>query len=361
MTDTDIKNTTTTTLDTEIPTFSVAPQTLDVASPKGETRWRFKDWTTNLAYYKTIPELKAAIDAMVMWTTGKGWTADATTTVTLNRMRGWGNESFQEIMRNHDTITQVNGDSFTEIIRNDTGTLINLKVLDPSRVAIVVGDNGLIKFYEEWDGKDFVRRLNKDKILHSSENRIGSEIHGVSKIDSCKGTIDFRNEMLADLRRIMHRSTIRVMYIDADDTTRLTQIKTEYASAIKNGELMIIPAKKGEAEFEDLTLPPTTAYLEVIRYTESTFYKTIGTPEIILGGIQQTTEASSKVGFLTFEQPYMTRQRLLEDDFWNQVALKFRLERPVSLKDNVQGDEAKNTGQTGFQNNETETGVGRTE
>ena len=98
-----------------------------------------------------------------------------------------------------------------------------------------------------------------------------------------------------------------------------------------------------------------------IEHLESEFQEEIGTPKVILGGSQNFTEASSKVGFLTFVQPYMTRQRNLEDDLWNQVGVKVRFNRPVSLKDDVQGSEAANTGQVGFQQNEAAVGVSRTE
>ena len=55
----------------------------------------------------------------------------------------------------------------------------------------------------------------------------------------------------------------------------------------------------------------------------------------------------------------MTEQRLLEQDLWNQLAIRVKFDRPVSLMDSMQSDEAANTGQTGFQPNDTQAGVGK--
>ena len=98
-----------------------------------------------------------------------------------------------------------------------------------------------------------------------------------------------------------------------------------------------------------------------IRYLENVFYQAVGVPKIILGGSQEFTEASSKIGYLTFEQPYMAEQRELESDLWAQLGIKVKFERPVSLKEDVQQNEAANTGQVGIQANETQTGVARNE
>lgn len=363
MADGDLSVATTTDLAGKTGEFSVNLINLDEPNTgKGETYWYNSDFAKYMGYYKTIPELKSAIDSMVMWTVGRGWVAgDKLTQLRLESIRGWGEDSFQAIMQNHETITMINGDAYTEIIRNEQGTLINLKPLNPANIRHVVDEKGLIKGYDIISGKVRLKRLKPQQVLHSTENRVGNEIHGVSKVESVRWIIDARNEAMHDLRRIMHRSTIRVLYVDEEDTSRLSNLRTQYREGIKNGDVLILPVKKGEAEFEDLTIPPTEAFLNWIRYLENLFYKEVGVPEVILGGSQQYTEASSKVGYLTFEQPYMTRQRLLEADLWHQVGIKVKFLRPQSLKDDLQKDEEKNTGQTGVQANEVNVGVTRNE
>ena len=132
---------------------------------------------------------------------------------------------------------------------------------------------------------------------------------------------------------------------------RLNLVKNEYASAIKNGELLIIPAKPGEAEFQDLNVPPTEAWMNVIRFVDNYFYEVLNVSKVITGGTQDNTEASSKMGYMSFEVPYSVQARIVEEQFKIQLGLEIEFEKPVSLKENIQEDEAKNTGQTNIQPN----------
>jgi len=357
-----ITQTTTTELNSKVDDFSVNSQTLDEQGKQKETYWDSPNFHEYLGYYKQIPELKKAIDALCYWVAGKGYKTDISTKLLLEDINGWGEDSFQSILQNMLTIKKVNGDAFAEIIRNDNGTLINLKPLNPSNIRIVVNNKGIIIRYDELNSKRSVTRSYKPSdVFHLSNDRVGNEIHGISSVEACKWVIDARNEAMNDWRRISHRATIRVLYVDEDDTARLNNLKRDYANAINKGELMILPTKKEAASFEDLTLPPHRAFLDWIQYLENFFYQAVGIPKIILGGSQEFTEASSKIGYLTFEQVYMTEQRLLEDDVWNQLALRIEFERPISLKDDVVESEAKNTGQVGMQPNETQTQVRRNE
>lgn len=357
----DLNQTTTTQLDGSVKDFSVKYESIDESNNK-ETFWENPDWAKYLGYYKSIPELKQAILSLAMWAAGKGYEADNPTKVRLSNIRGWGEDSFQSIMENMLIVKKVNGDSYAEIIRNEKGTLINIKPLNPSRMKTVVNQKGIIIRYEEIDlaTNKQIRKYQPQDILHLVNDRIANEIHGTSSIEACKWIIDARNEAMEDWRRILHRSTIRVMEVDTEDATTINTIRTQYKEAIKKGEVMIIP-KQDKGGFSDLQAPTIQNHIEWIRYLENIFYQAIGTPKIILGGSAEFTEASSKVGYLTFEQVYAREQKDLEADLWNQLAIKVTFNRPVSLKDTVQSDEAKNTGQTDVQHNEANVGLQRSE
>jgi len=359
MVKTDINNTTTTTLNSDITDYAVDSASIDEAGAGKTTEWNSPEWSLNLGYYKKIPELKKSIDALAMWACGKGWNALSTRDqILLENITGWGEDSFQSIMENMIVVKKVNGDSFAEIIRNEKGTLINLKPMNPSRVKVIVSEKGIIQKYEEWNGKVKIQTYQPSDILHLVNDRIANEIHGTSVIEACKWVIDARNEAMSDWRRLLHRSTIRVIEVDTDDATSLETIKTQYSKAIEDGEVMLLP--KDNFSFPNAPIQ----YIDSqnwIRYLENFFYQAVGIPKIILGGSQEFTEASSKIGYLTFEQVYMREQMELESDLWNQLAVKVKFERPVSLKDEVVSSEAANTGQVGIQPNETQTGVTRNE
>lgn len=343
--------------------YSVDLQSLD--SPTYDERsWTNTFWTRWYGYYKTIPELHQSINSLAVWTAGKGWIADPLTTSILNKISGWGEDSFQSIMENMIIVKKINGDSYAEIVREpNKKTLVNLKPLSPARIKHITNKQGKLIRYEETDGVAGTkpRIYQPEEIFHLCNDRVGDQIHGTSVVEACEWVILARNEAMSDWKRISHRSTIRVMYIDADDTDKLTQVRTQYAEAIKNGEVLVLPGKKGEIELQDFSTPPIQPFIEWIRYLENFFYQAVGIPKIILGGSQEFTEASSKIGYLTFEQVYMREQRELEADIWNQLGLKVKFERPASLKDDLAASEAANTGQVGFQANELQTQVTKNE
>lgn len=359
---TDLNATRVTEMAGNVDEFSVGGTEVDEAGGTRETVWSNDDWSQNLGYFKEIPELRQAIIALATWTAGKGYTTDSNTEVILEGINGWGEDTFQSIMENMIIVKKINGDAYAEIIRSEEGTLINLKPLNPARMRTIVNSKGLITRYEEDIPKGGRNKFRPDQIFHIVNDRTANEIHGTSPIESCKWVIDARNEAMADWRRTLHRSTIRVMYVDADDDTRLNKLKVQYKDAIKKGEVMLVPREKaGDVEFQDLQPPSAENFLGWIRYLENFFYQAVGVPKIILGGAAEYTEASSKVGYLTFEQVYMKEQRELEQDIWNQLALKIKFDRPVSLKSDIKEDEAANTGQVGFQPNETEATITRSE
>lgn len=356
----DVINTSITDINGTISNFKVGSQSLDVASSTGETYWDSAKWNEYLGYYKEIPELKSAIDSLIQWVIGRGYEAPhIKTKLRLQKLRGWGEDSFLSIMQNMLIMKLINGDAFSEIIRNDAGELINLKPLDPSSIRTVVNEKGVIKRYEETRDKKVVQTFKPSEILHFVNDRIGSEIHGVSKIESVKWLIDTRNEIMNDLRRLMHRSTIRVLYVEIDDRNRHNQIKSQYQTALDKGELIILPVRKGEADFEDLSVPPVQVYLEFVRYIENAFYKAIGVPEVILGGSGQFSEASAKTGMMTFDQPYITEQRRVEEDLRAQLGIEIKFERAPSLTDELQRTEQQNSSQTGIQPKDSEVTLGR--
>jgi len=357
MADLDVSKVTTTDLSSTVDDFSVASQTTDRVEDSKETRYSFPNATKHLGYFKEIPELRQAILGLKMWTVGKGYTfVNPRDEVRMRHIAGWGQDNFQTILENLFVMVKVFGDAFAEIIRNQNGTLINLKPISPEVMTIVVDSFGMIKRYEEVKGNK-ITKYQPEEIFHLCNERIGSEIHGSSVIESCQWVIDARNEIMNDYRKVLHRNVIpvRIIEIDEDDTTKRNTLKTEYATAIDKGEVLILP--KGTAEVKDSTITiqdPST----FIQYLENFFYQAVGVPKIILGGSEQFTEASSKVGYLTFEQVYAAEQRKLELAILNQLGVKLKFNRPISLKEPVQDSEQKDTSQVGFQPNDTQAGRG---
>lgn len=360
---TDIRQTGLTDMSGSVKDYSIAPMSTDGVSEQPETYWdnsKFNQW---FAYYKTIPEYKAALDAFATWCVGRGWEAESLDVkVILENMTGWGEDTFQSILWNLIVTKKLCGDAFAEVIRGDSGKLINLKPLDPASIRIVANRKGTILRYEQRTKTSTgtsVKKFQPVEILHLCNNRIADEIHGTSITEALQDVIDTIQEAMTDYRRILHRSTIRVLRVDEDDKTRLTNLKADYAEAIKKGELLIIPGKRGDSEFEDLAAPNADTFLAWLNYQTNRFYMALGIPKVVLGGTAENTEASAKVSVIVFDPIFWREIMELEADLWNQLGIRITINKQPSLMDNAQSDESKNTGQTGFQPNDVEAGVGK--
>lgn len=356
----DVAETTTPTIVEDYSVDAVSP---DSPADQEETIYDNTNFTTWFGNYKKTAKIKIAINAYATWVLGKGWLADDRVTGILENMNGWGEDTFNSILWNAIVTKMIAGDSFTEIIRNEDGVLINLKPLSPEHMRIIADRRGRIKRYEyrKVGKKGDFTKFNPNNILHLCNNRVVDEIHGTSAIQAVEWNVEATEEAKRTHRKMLKRNgVVRVIEIDTDDKAKRAEFKVEWKDAIDKGDVLILP--KGVAEAKDWhgTLD-TPGVIQWIKYLDDDFYMSIGVPRVILGGSSEFTEASSKIGYLTYEQVYTRETTELEADLWNQLAIRITFNKPVSLKGELLESEQKNTGQVGIQPNETEVGVGRTE
>jgi len=354
---TDITQTTQTDMASKVSDYSVDSQSIDGVSDQKKNVWYYgQNFSKWLGYYKSIPEVSKPIGNYATWVVGKGFTADTGTQAILDNITGWGEDNFLSIMWNMLVIKKVNGDSFSHIVRNeDTGTLINIKPLDPASMKSNVDGKGLIDSYEQIskiEGKK-PKEFQPNEILHLCNDRIADELHGNSVIEAAEWIILARNQAMADIKRQTHISMIRVLRVDEDDKTRMSDLKRDYAEAIDKGELLIIPTMAKDAAFEDLQVPAISAYLEWIRYLENAFYKAIGFPKSLTGDAEGIPESGGKMAYFNHMPVYNREVTDLQADLWNQLAIRVEFKEQATLTDSMNDTENKNKAQTGFQPSDT--------
>ena len=330
---------------------TVAAVNTDGVTNLEETTYQNPNWSQYLGYYKTIPEVKIAIDTRAIWTLGKGWKSDPRTTVILDHIKGYGNDSFNSILKNMIVTRRINGDAYAEIMRdNKSGTLLNLKPLDPGTMRIVVDKKGLIKRYEQTNktgNKQTITKFESKEILHFTNKRVADEIHGVSDIEAIEDIIKANYESFADIKKLMHRHVKPIMgfKIDSDDTTKINAFATKMDHVVNKGENLYIP--KGTVEYELISVP-SNATLNPLPWREhlrTYFFQVVGIPQIILGSSGEFTESTAKIAYLAFQQSVEDEQKDIEEAIWNQLYLKIELEFPASLRNELLSDEAKDADQ----------------
>lgn len=325
-----------------ITSYSVDSQTTDSATGQKETEYQNIKASQYLGYYKSIPELKMAIDAKATWTIGKGINSNALTTLALDTVVGFGKDTFNSIVENLIREYHIYGDAFAEIIREGE-QLVNLKPLDPGTIKIIADSKGIIKRYEQSTQTGKPKKFSPDKILHLCRNRIADEIHGVSIIESVEWIILARNEAMTDYKKLLHRNIypVRIWHLDTDVSSKIAAFKAKVAQSKGEGEDIFIP--KGSVETELVAVPSNSSLnpMPWIQLLNQYFFQAVGVPQIIIGGSQELTQTAAQIAYLAFEQTIEEEQLFVEEQMLTQLNLEINLEFPASLQNNLLSDNRK--------------------
>lgn len=355
----DPNSATTTDFSGAVETYSPDAVTPDLAQQaKGETVWDFPQSSTYLGYYDAIPEIKSALKVFSMRVCGMGYTASYETQPVLESIRGSGTETFDSIMQAMVREKKYLGDSVAHIIRNqETGTIINLKRLWLGNMRVVYDDKGFIKRWEQRvPNKDSIK-FSPEEIFHLSNDRYSNANHGTPITVSLKKIIDAKQEALDDERKIKHRElALGIAYYDTDDSGKISFINTQIENAVKNGEMLGLP--KDTVEIQAAPTRSASDKIQWLQYLDNLFYQVVGIPKVLVTS-EGYTEAGGKAGLLAFEPTEIAEKTELEKDIWNQLALRVSFTRSPSITTPVQQSEAKNTGQTNLQPNESQVGLTR--
>lgn len=321
--------------------FSVASKTLD--SPTGQKEYKYinSKASQQLGYYKTIPELKIAIDTKTSWTIGKGCEANELTKNALYTIKGNGKDTFNSILENLVRNYHIYGDAFAEIVRKGN-QLVNIKVMDPSTVSIISNDKGIIIRYEQTTGGE-MRELNPEDVFHLSRNRIADEVHGSSIIDACEWIILARNEAMTDYKKLLHRNIypVRIWSLDTDVESKINTFMTKVANSKYKGEDIFIPKGSVTTDLSAVSQNSSLNPLPWIQILNQYFFQVVGVPQIVIGGSQELTQTAAQIAYLSFEQTIEEEQLFIEEQILNQLNLEIELSFPASLQNNLLSDEGK--------------------
>jgi hypothetical protein len=332
-----------------VPDFIVNSKQLDLASPhQEEYHWYFDKATQNLGYYSQIPEIFCAANALATWSVSRGWSAqDTNLKIELEHVSGMGKDTFAQIMWNHEVIKLIVGDAFAEVKRKDN-KIINIIPISPERIRIVYKDGRILR-YETWTSSEW-KTIKKEDMLHSSNKRIGDQVHGTSQIDACKWIIDARNEALVDGRLIQNRGkALGIAYYKTDNAGKIAYANSQIEKAVKNGEMVGLP--EGTVEIREFPTKSIVDRQSWIAYLENFFFAVFGVPRQIISS-DNSSEVGGKMSHVVFETIYIKEQIDLEQDLWNQQAIKITFNRPPSLGGLVADNMNKSTGDTSIQPND---------
>ena len=320
--------------------YSVAAEVLDGVMPT-EFIWNNSEWSQQLGYYKTIPELQTAVDAKATWTIGGGYEAEENHKLILDRITGHGKDSFNSILMNSVRTYTIGGDSFAEIVTDEDDGFVNLKPLDPGSINIVYSSKGRIIRYEQTSKGSINKKFAPEKIFHLSRKRIADEIHGISIIPAVEWIILARNEAMNDWKRVLHRNVepLVIWHLDTDDPAQISAFKAKMDTAKGSGENMYIPKGSVVPEIVAMAANATLNPLTWINQLNEYFFQTVNVPQIIVGSGKEFTDASGKIVYLAYEQSVKGEQLYVEEQVAAQLNVIIKLTFPASLQNEALSDQ----------------------
>ena len=331
--------------------FSVDTQSTDGPSEQKETIWMDDDYATKFGYYtdEKTPEITAIIDAGANWTAGRGYLADEETTMLLDTIKGFGFDTFNELIENGEKVITLGGNFYAHIIRDDEENLINLKPLDPAVMRHIAGPDGMIIRFEQISkvaGKK-PKKFKPEEIFYLSRNRFADEIHGRGIAQKLKLIIDMKNEAMADQRKAMHWNVVPrwKFKLKSDDPAEMAAYKAKQDAATGTGQNIYEPFDVSESEL--ISVPPNSTLnpMAWIQYLDDLFYQVGGVPKIIIGGTGGFTEQAVTITYLSFQQRISKKQLFWEEQILAQLNLVIKLTPPASVENNLLSDSEKDGGE----------------
>lgn len=359
MSEMNLSSATTTNFTATVPDFIVNARALESANPsQDETYLYFPDAAAMIGYVYQIPEIFNAASALCTWAVNRGWVCqDPYLKAQLKHVRGVGNQTFTEIMWSHMFMKLIVKDSFAEFKRNDNDDILNIIPYSPERVRVVFGKpSGLIKRYDVWNGAEW-KEIKKENMFHSTNKRIADQMGGISQVEIAKKIVDAKNEALQDERIIKHRDkALGIAYYQTDKAGKIAYANSQIEKAVKNGEMVGLP--EGTVKIEAYPSRSSEDRTGWLMYLDNLFYQIFGVPRSIASS-DGTSEVGGKMGHVIFEPIYTKEQIDLEEGLELQQAVIIKFNRPPSLGGLVQEEEAKNTGQTQIQPNDSVVNLSR--
>lgn len=328
---------------------------IDAKSTEGtteqkETRFQNTAWSTYYGIYRTIPEVKTAIDMRAIWTVGKSYTTpDAKTEIILEGIKGYGNDTFNSILKNMIVCRRIGGDSYAEIIRSND-QIINIKPLDPGSIVVVTNKAGIIIRYEQTKKvgeKSTYKKFSPKDIFHLVNKRVADGILGISDIEALQEIVKANNESFVMQKKVIRRFGIPrwMFYLNTDNQTKITAFMTKADSATNLGENIYCADKVVKAELQSVPAQASINILPWREHLKNYFFQVVGIPQIILGSSGEFTESTAKIAYLAFQQSVEDEQMDIENAVWNQLYLKVELAFPATMQNELISDQSKDAAQ----------------
>jgi hypothetical protein len=222
-------------------------------------------------------------------------------------------------------------------------------------------NKGILNKIKNFIGKKSVVRFQPEEMFHLARNRVADQIHGVSVIAPVENIILARSESISDYKIVMHNNVFPrwKFKLKTDDPAEIAAYKIKMDTVTQTTSQNVYePFDVSESELISVAPNATLDPKAWIDQQGKFFYEAVGTPQIIIGGSGEFTEASAKIAYLAWQQNVEEEQLFIEEQVLSQLNLVIELEFPASLENELLSDKAKD-GPENIDASETTAGSGQ--
>jgi len=333
--------------DTTDPTGQISVQTtdsVDVDRPGSSNFWQSGTWTKHNGYYKDHSSVKTVINKLAMWTAGKGYNTEGKgTQKIIDKIIGSGKDTFDEVIKNQVRVRHIDGDSYAEIVGGKGTKLLNLKPLNAGAIKVYYNDFGMLDHYGYQFSKDGVeQRFEKEEIFHLSLNRNADETHGTGDIESLTIFLDRIKQLDCDMATFFHGYVVPMIIwkLNTSKPADVAQFKADQKVAKNTGTDIIIPDKAVDWDLVEAGKNGVDPLKWRQTWVEEVT-KGGGVPALIMAIEAGSTEASSKMVYVSWQQVIEDEQNYIEKQIKLQLGLDVTFEFPARIEENLGEDEGK--------------------
>ena len=333
---------------------SIAPHTVPTTRIDGiglseEIDYYNENWQEQWDLFNAIPKLKNAIIMKAVWNTGRGYTAAERTMIELAHITGYGKQTFKQILFNMDILSMIGGDAYAEIVTDEeSGILLNLKVMNPGNVHVIRDKSGMLLRYELEMGKGQQRQtFTPDKVFHKSYHILADQMHGIGVVQGLKKQILADDKLFDNIDRLVKYQLMPfvIFKVKDDDQALIDRLSAKIKTSRDKGEDLVLPDDDNVLSWDTVTVNASSIVLEWRADIRNEFYRAVGLPQVIVGQGGQGTESDSKVVYTAFEQIVQNDQLDWEETIWQQLSKRINLIHPNTLLNDMQTDQAKDANQ----------------
>ena len=331
--------------DTTDPDVTIKVQTTDAEDtdrPGESDFYQSTTWTKHNGYYKTHNSVKTIMNKLGMWIGGKGPKAKPNVMKILERIKGSGKDTFEEVIKNAARIRHIDGDSYCEIIGGKGTKLRNLKPLNPGAMKVYHDKFGMLEHYGYQFTGGEEQRFEVEEIFHLQLNRNADETHGTGDIQALTKFLDKIKQLDEDMATFFHGYVVPMIIwkLNTSKPADVAAFKADQKAAKNSGTDIIIPDKAvdwdlveaGKNGIDPLTWRQT--WVEEVT-------KGGGVPALIMSIEAGTSEASSKMVYLAWQQVIEDEQNYIQKQIKMQLGLEVEFEFPARIEENLGEDEGK--------------------